>query len=86
MSFTLPFRLPIAECLLLTTMVSLLLVTALLSVREELMGDPIQFGELELVAVRGLGTVLRNKQGRHVAIWVQSELETTGRWVPLPLD
>lgn len=41
MSFTLPFRLPIAECLLLTIMVSLLVVTALLSVREELMGDPI---------------------------------------------
>jgi hypothetical protein len=55
-SFTLPFRLPVAECLLLITMVSLLVVTALLSVREELMGDPIQFGELELVAVRGLGT------------------------------
>lgn len=86
MSLTLPFRLPIAECLLLITMVSLLVVTALLSVREELMGDPIQFGELELVAVRGLGTVLRNKQGQHVAIWVQSEFETTGRWVPLPRD
>ncbi|MDB5337588.1 MAG: hypothetical protein JWN70_3207 [Planctomycetaceae bacterium] len=86
MSFTLPFRLPIAECLLLTTVASLLVATAFLSVKDELMGDPIQFGELELVAVRGLGTVLRNKHGQHVAIWVQAESETKGQWVPMSRD
>lgn len=86
MSFTLPFRLPITECLLLTTVASLLVVTALLSVKEELMGDPIQFGELELVAIRGVGTVLRNQHGQHVAIWVQAESESKGQWVPMPRD
>lgn len=86
MSFSLPFRLPISECLLLTTLATALFVAALLSVNEELMGDPIQFGKLELVAIRGVGTVLRDANGKHVAIWVQAESSGQGRWVPIPRD
>jgi hypothetical protein len=84
--FRVPFRLPIAECLLLTTVATALFVAALLAVNEELMGDPIQFGKLELVAIRGVGTVLRDANGKHVAIWVQSESEGRGRWVPIIRD
>lgn len=86
MPFTPPFRLPIAECLLLTTVASAVFVAALLSVNEELMGDPIQFGKLELVAIRGVGTVLRDENGKHVAIWVQPEFSKQGRWVPISRD
>lgn len=86
MSLTPPLRLPIAECLLLVTVASAVFVAALLSVNEEVMGDPIQFGKLELVAIRGVGTVLRDENGKHVAIWFQPDASTRGRWVPVKRD
>ena len=71
---------------MLVTLATALFVAALLSVNEELMGDPIEFGKLELVAIRGVGTVLRDANGKHVAIWVQSESSRQGRWVPISRD
>lgn len=65
----LPNRLLSFESFAVLTIASLLLGISAFANQDEVIGTPVPYGENELVVIRGVGTVLRDKQGKHLAIW-----------------